>query len=345
MKTIRVFTLTPAICLLTLIMCASTWAPPAAAATDPERAFAADVAKYINMERAARGLSPVTWSFDETLRTHMAASRPSCITHSPQNEGLEAVTCVYPNAGQPGGAAAGAVYKWMKSTSHNGIFMYPASTWIKVGVFCDPSGIAYVAAVVEDDWTNPIPAFRGPISDYYLQGAQCTGPAPATTTPPPPATQPPPVTVPSASVAPGRYASPDAPPAGSAPVGREPAVDSPSTLAGSGSSDDVSAPSGQVDPATDVAGASAAGSGAAGVVPTSARLRDPDHSTYTSRPSTTVQDQPPPSTSPQADVASGSSSKNSTMAGWIVAAATVGVGSLVVVAVRLRRRHPAVPSP
>lgn len=274
MKTIRVFTLTTMFALVALALTGVATAPSAAAATSPEQAYARDVAMFINQERAARGLAPVSWTFSETLRSHMATT---CLTHSSQNDGLEMITCVYPNAGQPGGAAGGAVYKWMQSSSHGPGLMYPASSWIKVGVFCDSSGIAHVAVVVEDDWDNPIPPHTGPSSDYYLAGAQCPGPKPAVTAPPPtaPATPPAPVVTP-------------------APVAPSPRPGTPSTPGGvhgstpatpTGSSSTPAAPTGRkgTSGAPTKGGAASASKsdpdtlgGDATVTPTRSGLRDPD---------------------------------------------------------------------
>lgn len=168
--------------LFATVSLTSVTAQPAGAATSNEQAIARDVATFINAERAHRGLSQISWTFDEGIRSQMAAK-----CGDPMN-GMSGDYFAVATCGTPG-TAGKAVNSLMASTGHNRILTKLNATSIRIGAFCESSGRLRVGAWVDvplkPPYDDPSASFSGPITSTGA-GTACTAAPPPTQPPPPP---------------------------------------------------------------------------------------------------------------------------------------------------------------
>jgi uncharacterized protein YkwD len=232
-----------AICFATVVLTLGLVPGVATAAVTNAAANNQKMLEFMNAERAARGLSPLSRD-----------SRLDALAQSWANKMAAARTMYHPGTPQ---AMTGAGYRsgaqnlawhdsvltgawahnfWMNSSPHRKNILDPAFTHTGIAMACNPSGgrYPYVFATVEFGGSSAPLSSVPPASPHVagsqsIAGAGCDGAATAPPAPPPPAPAPPPP----APVAPAKAAVKPSPskPSPSASAAKKAASPSPSAKA------------------------------------------------------------------------------------------------------------------
>ena len=209
-----------AICFATVVLTLGLVPGVASAAVTNAAANNQKMLEFMNAERAARGLSPLSRD-----------SRLDALAQSWANKMAAARTMYHPSPPQ---AMTGAGYRsgaqnlawhdtvltgawahnfWMNSAPHRKNILDPAFTHTGIAMACNPSGgsYPYVFATVEFGGNSTPLSSTPPASPHVagsqsIAGAGCDGAASAPPAPPPPAPAPPPPAPVAASVAPAKAA-------------------------------------------------------------------------------------------------------------------------------------------
>lgn len=210
-----------AVCAATVVLTLGLVPGVASAAVTNAAANSQKMLEFMNAERAARGLSPLSRD-----------SRLDALAQSWANKMAAARTMYHPSPPQ---AMTGAGYRsgaqnlawhdtvltgawahnfWMNSAPHRKNILDPAFTSTGIAMACNPSGgsYPYVFVTVEFGGNSTPLSSTPPVSprvagSQSIAGAGCDGTASAVPAPPPPATAPPPPAPVAASVSPAGAAA------------------------------------------------------------------------------------------------------------------------------------------
>jgi hypothetical protein len=151
---------------------------PAEASTGREDQMRAEIAQFLNAERAYRGLSELY--FDRNLqesaqawaeRNRSVGCEPPTDCHSP---GAEAEILAW---GGPDSKTGAIVVAWMRSHDHRNIALHPRGTSLGVGFACSSAGQVF-AVVQFGGVRKPVVATEeNPIATAPDHGSACVGAA------------------------------------------------------------------------------------------------------------------------------------------------------------------------